>query len=260
MLKYKFPVSLYIKIPPSVFALFVQVFAVFVAFFIFYLARLFLAVTLPPLLFISLVASTAVVTSYLARFDWWWLFIQALFPFGVLVCFAINIAAHFYLIIFSVFLLLYWSTFRTQVPYYPSKASLISTLLGQLPGGSIKFVDVGSGFGGVVVKLSKFRPDCEFTGIEIAPLPWLISWIRGRVRKGSVKFQLGDYSTVNFSNFDVVFAYLSPAAMPPLWEKIRREMRPGSTFMSYEFIIPNVQPDLFINGAENGPMLYVWRI
>jgi predicted O-methyltransferase YrrM len=51
---------------------------------------------------------------------------------------------------------------------------------------------------------------------------------------------------LDFAQFDVVFAYLSPAAMPELWKKAQREMRPGSLLISYEFPIEGVEPNLIV--------------
>jgi hypothetical protein len=56
-----------------------------------------------------------------------------------------------------------------------------------------------------------------------------------------------------------VFAYLSPAAMPALWQKARREMRPGSLLLSHEFPIPGKEADLVLR-PQGGAALYGWRL
>jgi hypothetical protein len=57
-----------------------------------------------------------------------------------------------------------------------------------------------------------------------------------------------------------VFAYLSPAAMPALWRKAQREMRPGSLLVSYEFEIPAASGVKTILTTEAGPPLYIRAI
>ena len=42
----------------------------------------------------------------------------------------------------------------------------------------VRAVDIGSGLGGLVLELARRRPDSVFMGIELAPLPWLLSWLR----------------------------------------------------------------------------------
>ena len=157
--------------------------------------------------------------------------------------------------------LLYWSTFRTQVPYFPSRTSIIPHLLKYIPQQeSIKFIDIGSGMGGLLIKLAQERENSHFFGFEIAPLPWLISTLRAIFLKSKVKFHLGDYQRLDLSEFDVVFCYLSPAVMSRLWEKVEHEMKAGSIFFSYEFVVPSKSPDLLIKIDASDKFLYGWRI
>ena len=75
----------------------------------------------------------------------------------------------------------------------------------------------------------------------------------------NVRFVRGDYETLDFGDYDVVFAYLSPAVMGALWRKASAEMRPGSLLLSYEFGIGEKAPDVTIEPAGRGPLLYGWR-
>jgi hypothetical protein len=195
------------------------------------------------------------------RFDWWWSVIQFFFPLLVCFFYSQNIPSYFYLFGLFILSLLYWSTYRTQVPYFPSKPSLIEPIRTLLPiERDFAFIDLGSGMGGLVLDLSRLNFFGRFYGVEIAPLPWGISVFRALVRKIQVKFYFGSYTDLNLSDYDVVFCYLSPAAMPALWFKVQQEMRPGTLFLSYEFIVPGVEPDLCLETASDSAMLYGWRI
>lgn len=155
---------------------------------------------------------------------------------------------------------LYWSTYRTRVPFYPSRPAVWKAVAGLLPDRpDMRFIDIGSGIGGMVHYLARTRPSGQFTGIEIAPLPWLISRARGGLRGSRGSFVRGDYNRLDFSEFDVVFAYLSPAAMDALWAKAVREMRPGSLLLSYEFQVTGVEPQIVLAPCEGGAQLYGWR-
>ena len=44
------------------------------------------------------------------------------------------------------------------------------------------------------------------------------------------------------AQYDVVFAYLSPAPMKRLWRKARAEMRRGTVFISSTFAVPEQSP------------------
>ena len=197
--------------------------------------------------------------NYLFSFDWWWSLIHLVFPLSVYGFLQLHVSPNVYLILFILLSLVYWSIFKTRVPYYPSKASLIPHLLKYFPEGkNIHFIDVGSGLGGLLIKLSKLQNHSHFYGIEIAPLTWFLSYLRGTISGSNVKFQLGNLEKLDLSAFDIVFCYLSPAAMPLMWEKMQHEMKPGSILFSYEFIIPEARPDILIEIEEDGSFLYGW--
>jgi SAM-dependent methyltransferase len=194
------------------------------------------------------------------RMATWWFAIQLLFPIALVLTLAARLPPAVFLILFLVFLVLYWSTFRTQVPYYPSTLTVWRTVADLLPAGRpVKAVDIGSGFGGLAMYLAALREDGIFLGIEIAPLPWVISALRARLARSRARFMLGDYERLHFGEYDAVFAYLSPAAMPALWEKAHSEMRKGSLLLSYEFPVPGHAPDLVVQPTASGPALYGWR-
>ncbi len=190
----------------------------------------------------------------------WWLAIQLLFPLALLAATSLRLPPWLFLAAFGALLLVYWSTFRTQVPYYPSGRRAWDAVAALLPPERpLCVIDIGSGLGGLVLELARRRPESTFAGIELAPLPWLVSALRARLGGGNARFVRGDYERLDLSDYDVVFAYLSPAAMSALWRKAGAEMRPGSLLLSYEFNIAEKAADLTIAPAGRGPVLYGWR-
>jgi SAM-dependent methyltransferase len=190
----------------------------------------------------------------------WWRAIQFLFPLAVLATGTLALPSWLFLAAFLFLLLLYWSTFRTQVPYFPSGRRVWEEVARQLPPGRpLRVIDIGSGLGGLVLELARRRPESSVVGIELAPLPWLASQLRVKLSGSRARFLRGDYEQLDFARFDVVFAYLSPAAMSALWRKAAAEMRPGSVLMSYEFDIVEKTADLCIAPQGVGPALYIWH-
>jgi hypothetical protein len=247
--------------PPVVLALVVQIFSLLLCLSLVVFFESQFTYSFSIYVYIFSQAALVAFFSFLLKMDWWWCVIQFLFPILVFVFASSKFPPFYYLTAFVVFGLVYWSSFLTRVPYYPSKRSLLPAILDLLrPEESIKFIDVGSGLGGLLIELSALDRKNQFTGIEIAPLPWMISFLRGIYNESAVRFLFGNYEKLHFAEYDIVFAYLSPAAMPALWEKAKREMRKGTVLLSYEFIIPNVKPDLCINLSPNDPTLYLWRI
>jgi hypothetical protein len=218
----------------------------------------------------SLLGVTLVQGVWAAALSWraglasWWRAIQFLFPPVLLLsreaADALALPPGAFLAIFLFLLLLYWSTFRTQVPYYPSGRRVWEEVARQLPADRpLRIVDIGSGLGGLVLDLARRRPDCEVSGIELAPLPWLASHLRALVTRSRARFLRGDYDKLDFGNYDAVFAYLSPAAMGNLWRKAQAEMRPGSVLLSYEFVITERAPDRRVVTTGSRKILHIWH-
>jgi SAM-dependent methyltransferase len=222
-------------------------------------------VSIPLIAALLVQGAIAAGLTYWRGLDTWWLPIQCIFPVALIGMQALAIPPIYYLLLFIALTTLFWSTFRTRVPYFPSHLATWQAVDNLLPnarhsGKTLSFIDIGSGFGGLALYLAKQHPASRFIGIEIAPLPWLISFLRARARGRANQFLLGDYEQLDFAQFDVVFAYLSPAAMPALWEKARAEMQPGSLLLSYEFKIPGIPPEITTVADKRNATIYGWHL
>jgi len=203
----------------------------------------------------------ATTLSYWRRLPLWWLLIQFCFPIALTAAYSLDLPPPIFLVAFLLLVIIYWTPFKTRVPLYLSGRVLWKTVADLMPKDeAISFIDIGSGLGGLALDVAKRCPQADVTGIELAPFPWFIAWLRGRLKRSQVRFLLGNYNKIDFSQFDIVFAYLSPAAMDSLWEKANFEMRPGTLLISYEFPILEVKPDIVIQCETDKSMLYGWRI
>lgn len=198
------------------------------------------------------------------RMPVWWRWIHVAFPLAVITMQQMALPAIVYLSGFVITLALYWSVHNTRVPFYPSFPAtwramhhLLEQHAGEQP---LRVLDIGSGLGDVSLFLSRQRSQDQIDGIEIAPLPWLVSVIHATFSGSRAKFTLGDYRQTNFSQLDVVFAYLSPAVMADVWQKVRQEMRPGSLFVSSEFPVADVTAARIIYPSPTSPALYVYAL
>jgi SAM-dependent methyltransferase len=147
------------------------------------------------------------------------------------------------------------------VPLYLSSAKVTARLSALLPQhAAFRFLDLGCGTGSLLVDLAHARPDGSYHGIETAPLLLLLS--RWRARKcEAVRVTWGDFWHTDLARYDIVYAYLSPVPMGRLWDKARREMRPGSLLVSNTFAVPGIAPACTLPvGDRIRSTLYVWRM
>jgi SAM-dependent methyltransferase len=190
---------------------------------------------------------------------WWWAPINAVFAPAVVTAQYAGVASGWYLGAFVALVAVYWTTFCTRVPLYLSSREACDRLATLLPHErGFRFLDIGCGVGTVLADLAPRFPAGKFSGFEIAPLPFLTSWLRGR---WSQRFETRrvDFWGEDLSDYDVVYAFLSPVPMTDLWQKAKREMRPGSLFVSNTFRVDGANPDSVIPLGGGRRSLYVWR-
>jgi SAM-dependent methyltransferase len=244
---------------PSLKALLCQILAFFFALFVFALFSISADDHLLSLLLFA--GALAAIFSFFFRLDWWWWVFGFFFPMFVATAVWVDLPAWIYPFGFFVLTAVYWSVFVTRVPYFPTAPQIFPEIQKLIPQqGQFSFCEIGSGLGDLSLYLAKRHPHAQVLGVEIAPLPWLVSVIKAHFARLQTKFIRGNYESLDFSQFDVIYAYLSPAAMPDLWRKAQAEMKVGSLLISYEFTIPDFPPDLCVNIATNETFIYIWRI
>lgn len=171
----------------------------------------------------------------------WWLPLNLAFVPALLALHGRAWPAWWFLAAFLALLLINWNSFRERVPLYLSGARTRRRLSERLAGlpADFRFVDLGCGLGGALVQLARDYPRARLVGVETAPLPFLLAWLRCLPHRNcQVRYRslwdepLGDY--------DAVYCFLSPAPMAALWAKARREMRAGSLLISNSFEVPGV--------------------
>lgn len=215
-----------------------------------------------PLMGIALVQGVlAAGFGHLLRLPLWWLPINLLFLPATLLLLSRGVMPQWYSAAFAALALLFWTTFRTRVPLYLSSAQACARLLELVPEReAARVLDLGCGFGGLLLRGAHARPNASFVGVELAPLPILTAWWRLRGMRNA-RVTREDLWKHDLAQYDLVYAFLSPLVMQALWHKARTEMRPGSLLVSNSFAVEGVQPDAIIPlSGKDSRALYLWRL
>lgn len=193
----------------------------------------------------------------------WWLILNGVLPPAAVGALALALPNWVYLALFFVLLGVFWNVGRGRVPLYLSNRATWRTLDGLLPArDDVTFLDLGSGLGGTLVHLARARPHGRFVGVESAPIPFALAWLRRRLfGPANIELRYGDLWTQQLADYDVVYAFLSPAPMSALHAKAGAEMRSGALFVSNSFGVPDTAPDAVIEVADGRrTRLLVWRM
>lgn len=172
----------------------------------------------------------------------WWVWIGLGFPAAMTLALnAGELPAWPFGLAFVLLYLIFSNTARERVPLYLSNSQTADALLSLMrQRGATRFVDLGSGLGGVVRRIDGEGRVAR--GVESAPLVWLISAFLSRI-EGRGRIARQDIWTADIADQDIVYVFLSPEPMPALYKKAKREMIPGSLLVSNSFAVPEVEPD-----------------
>lgn len=203
----------------------------------------------------------AVMASKLLKQPRWWQPMHLLFLPAILAATTLELPSVVYLGAFAVLTLVFWGTAGGDVPLFLSSRS-VALALAEIADDerARRLVDLGAGVGSVVVPLAKHFPLLQVEAWERAPIPWAITAWRGR-NLDNLHLHRRSLWECPLAEYDVVFAFLSPAVMQEIGDKVRQEMRPGALFVSSAFPVPGWQPEVQVDIEDRqATVLYCYRI
>lgn len=191
----------------------------------------------------------------------WWVPIHLLFLPALALVSRLEVGAGVWLGGFVALALVFWGTFKGDVPLFLSSDAVTEAVLALVAARSPgRIAELGAGVGTVAVPLARRFPERPIDAWERAPGPFLTCWLRARGRS-NLRVLRRDFWAVDLGEYDVVFAFLSPAVMARLATKVRAEMRPGALFVSAAFECPGWAADeAHVLDDRRGTHLYVHRI
>lgn len=202
----------------------------------------------------------AALCSGVLRQPYWWLPIHVLFLPTAIAMLTLHLPSWLYLSVVLLLALVFWGTVKGDVPLFLSSSAVADAVKAIVDQENAEvFADLGAGVGSVAVPLARQRP-LIVDAWEYAPLPWLITAWRCR-KLSNAKVKRASLWDCDLGRYDVVFAFLSPAVMTELGEKVRDEMRPGSLFISSSFPVADWEPESVTSIADRRQtQLFCYRL
>jgi hypothetical protein len=122
--------------------------------------------------------------------------------------------------------------------------------------------DLGSGWGGLVIPLSKKYPDRKIVGYEVSFVPWLVSVLfRSVFRLHNLEIYRKNFLQADLSGAEVLICYLHTEGMSEVAKKLTAERSADGFLISNNFGLPIGQPEktVKINDFYKSP-IYRYRL
>jgi hypothetical protein len=100
-----------------------------------------------------------------------------------------------------------------------------------------KIIDLGCGWGGVMLSLARVYKKATITGYEISPWPYRFAKLRTALKGKRVRVRRQNIFDADISDQDIIYCYLHPETLKEL-RPVFETLKPGALIISCSFPIP----------------------
>ncbi|MGB1292851.1 MAG: methyltransferase [Pseudoalteromonas sp.] len=154
------------------------------------------------------------------------------------------IAITLFFIILLIALSIVWSTLKTGISPMMSSTQARQTMLAEISTDEKgTLIDLGSGWGTLVIAVAKKYPNKQVVGYEVSWFPWLVSIIfKYSMGLNNLRLYRKDFKNADLSGAATLVCYLFPGAMVALEDKLKHDMAKSITIVSNTFALPSYKP------------------
>lgn len=132
----------------------------------------------------------------------------------------------------------------TGVPALPTSPRVLGAVLAMVDRAPRRrVVDLGSGYGTLVIAVARRCPRASVIGYEVSPVPYLLGRLRLAVAglpNASLRF--ANLFSADLREIDLALSYLTREPMVRLKEKLEEELAPGAELICHTFALPGWEP------------------
>lgn len=153
------------------------------------------------------------------------------------------------------------SSIRVGISPLPSSARARKAIMGLLDDVEGKrIVELGSGWGNLLLAIARRYPDKEIIGYELSPFPYIVSVLfKTLFRLDNIKLHRSDFLQADLSGADILVCYLYPDGMKKLKRKLVAD-GVSPMIVSNTFALDGVFPSCVVRISDlyNTPV-YVYK-
>ncbi len=164
-----------------------------------------------------------------------------------------------FLIIFLLFVLFLWAIkeyyqIKLGVGPQPSPKQIANELISLCKDLNVSgtFLDIGSGWGSVIIPMSKALPDWRFYGIEKSPTPWFVSQLKTFKNKNqNISLLFGDAESFRYRGYDIIYVNIHKKLLNEITPALTRNIQRGSLVVTYRNKIDGLEAFNTISVSDN---------
>ncbi len=128
--------------------------------------------------------------------------------------------------------------------------------------GTGPIIDLGSGWGTLVIAFARKYPDRQVAGYELSLVPWLFSLVRKKITGlSNLTLYRKDFRNADLSGASVLTCYLFPGGMASLKEKLEQDNIREVLIVSSTFALPSFEPTKVIHLKDiYGTPVYMYHL
>lgn len=137
-----------------------------------------------------------------------------------------------------------WSTQRTGISPMMSSNKARQIMLAEISTDETgTLIDLGSGWGTLVIAVAKKHPNKHVIGYELSWFPWLVSILfKYSLGLNNLTLYRKDFKNADISIASTLVCYLFPKGMIALEEKLKQDTANKITIVSNTFALPSCKP------------------
>ncbi len=142
-----------------------------------------------------------------------------------------------------------WSTLKIGISPMPSSRKAYQTMLSitEVSRTEGPIIDLGSGWGTLVIAFAKKYPQRQIIGYELSWVPWIVSCILKSIfQLNNISLHRKNFLKADLSEAAVLLCYLFPNSMHSLKNKLDEEPGRVKFIVSNTFALPFSQPEKVI--------------
>jgi len=150
--------------------------------------------------------------------------------------------------------------FRGFAPFISTRKEVINRIIERLNiNDNTVIYELGCGRAGFLRAVRKRNTEIKLVGIEYSFFPYIVARIQNNFTKSNLKIIKENIFKADIGKANIIYCFLNRATMEALGKKFDMECKKDTEIVSYQFPLPNKQPENVLEVREGKDKVYFYK-